>query len=47
MALLERKTLAVLEGAAPLVSEAVGEADSVELPLRVVEPVLLPDPLPV
>ena len=32
---------------APADSEAVGEADSVELPLRVVEPVLLPDPLPV
>ena len=32
---------------APADSEAVGEADTVELPLRVVEPVLLPDPLPV
>jgi hypothetical protein len=32
---------------APAVREAVGEVDSVELPLTVEEPVVLPVPLPV
>ncbi len=47
--LLESELLPLLEGVAPLVSEAVGEADSVELADMVVEGVigLVPVPVPV
>jgi len=45
--LLEKDTLAELDGDAPIVSDPVGDTEMVELSLRVVEGVKEPVPVPV